>query len=81
MFRQHGLPAAIISDKDPRLTKNVWKPVFNALATRFGMLTADGPQIDGPIRRVYRFIENIVRSFCADTSKRCRPLLLSLGLR
>ena len=31
VFRQHGLPLAIISDRDPRLHGKLWKSVFQVL--------------------------------------------------
>ena len=40
VFRQHGLPVAIVSDWDPRFTSKFWKPIFQVLGTRFNMSTA-----------------------------------------
>ena len=31
LFRQHGLPMAIVSYRDPRLTGKFWKSVFKVL--------------------------------------------------
>ncbi|CAI5728962.1 unnamed protein product [Peronospora effusa] len=42
-FRQHGLPVAIVSDRDPRFTSKFWKSVFQVLGTRLYMSTADHP--------------------------------------
>ena len=79
VFRQHGFPAAITSDKK---SSPHWKGLEARLQRaghHLGMLTADGLQIDGPIIRLYCIIEDIVRNICADTSKRCRPLLPVVG--
>ena len=43
VFRQHGLPLAIVSDRDPRFTGNFWTSVFKVLGTRLDMSTAGHP--------------------------------------
>ena len=47
VFRQHGLPLAIISDRDPRFTGKFWTSIFKVLGTRLDMSTANHPQTDG----------------------------------
>ena len=37
VFRQHGLPVAIDSDRDPRFTKKFWKSIFKVLGTILDM--------------------------------------------
>uniref|UniRef100_A0AAV1UIF1 Integrase catalytic domain-containing protein n=1 Tax=Peronospora matthiolae TaxID=2874970 RepID=A0AAV1UIF1_9STRA len=37
VFHQHGLPVAIISDRDPRFTGKFWKSIFKVLGTRLDM--------------------------------------------
>ena len=34
VFRQHGLPLAIISDSDPRFTGKFWTSIFKVLGTQ-----------------------------------------------
>ena len=67
VFRQHGLPLAIVSDRDPRFTSSFWKSTFRVLGTRLDMSTADHPQTDGQTERVNRVVEDILRSVCAET--------------
>ncbi|CAI5729886.1 unnamed protein product [Peronospora effusa] len=75
VFRQHGLPVAIVSDRDPRFTSKFWKSVFQVLGTRLDMSTADHPQTDGQTERVNRVVEDILRSVCAETPKRWSSML------
>ena len=75
VFRQLGLPLAIISDSNPRLTGKFWKSVFKVLGTRLDMSTGDHPQTDGQTERVNRIIGVILRSVCAETPKRCSSML------
>ena len=70
VFRQHGLPMAIVSDRDPRFTGKFWKSIFQVLGTRLDMSTADHSQTDGQTERVNRVIEYVLRSVCADTPRR-----------
>ena len=69
VFRQHGLPVAIVSDRDPRFTGKYWKSIFKVLGTRLNMSTAGHPQTDGQTERVNRVIGDILRSVCANTPK------------
>ena len=62
VFRQHGLPLAIIFDRDPRFTGKFWTSIFKVLGTRLNMSTADHPQTDGQTERVNRVIDDVLRS-------------------
>ena len=65
IFRQHGLPRAIVSDRDPRFMSKCWKSIFQVLGLRLNMSTADHPQKDGRSKCVSRVLEGILRSVCA----------------
>ncbi|KAE9336802.1 hypothetical protein PR003_g12315, partial [Phytophthora rubi] len=40
VFRHHGLPESIVSDRDPRFTSVFWTRLFSLLGTRLLMSTA-----------------------------------------
>ena len=63
IFRLHGMPLEIISDRDPRFTAAFWQAVFKRLGTRLKMSTADHPQTDGQTERVNRVLEELLRSY------------------
>uniref|UniRef100_H3H405 Integrase catalytic domain-containing protein n=1 Tax=Phytophthora ramorum TaxID=164328 RepID=H3H405_PHYRM len=67
VFRYHGLPETIVSDRDPRFTSAFWKTLFQLLGTRLLMSTADHPQTDGQTERVNRVLEDTLRSVCAES--------------
>ncbi len=46
VFRLHGMPSELISDRDIRFTATFWQHVFSILGTRLRMSTADHPQTD-----------------------------------
>ncbi|KAG3049466.1 hypothetical protein PC122_g23554 [Phytophthora cactorum] len=75
VFRQHGLPEAIVSDRDPCFTARFWESLFQVLGTRLDMSTADHPQTDGQTERVNRVVEDILRSVCAEASWRWSEVL------
>ncbi|KAG2761363.1 hypothetical protein PC116_g30024 [Phytophthora cactorum] len=75
VFRQHGLPEAVVSDRDPRFTAKFWKSLFQVLGTRLDMSTAGHPQTDGQTERVNRVVEDILRSVCAETPRRWSEVL------
>jgi hypothetical protein len=79
VFRQHGLPVSIVSDRDPRFTGKFWDAVFKVLGTKLDMSTADHPQTDGQTERVNRVVEDILRSICAETPKRWSAMLPLVG--
>jgi hypothetical protein len=47
IFRLHGMPKEIISDRDMKFTSSFWKSLFVGFETKFLFSTAYHPQIDG----------------------------------
>ncbi|KAE9025002.1 hypothetical protein PR003_g13141 [Phytophthora rubi] len=58
VFRPHGLPQSIVSDRDPRFTSAFWSSLFQLLGTKLSMSTAAYPETDGQTERVNRFALN-----------------------
>ena len=63
VFRLHGLPQQIVSDRDPRFTSIFWKEVTGALGMERGFSTAFHPQTDGQTERMNRTMEEMLRHF------------------
>lgn len=61
IFRLHGLPKAIISDRDSKFTSKFWQNLFKRLGTTLQLSTANHPQTDGQTERLNRTIEDMLR--------------------
>jgi hypothetical protein len=63
IWRLHGLPSDIVSDRDSRFTSGVWKEFLQLSGIRPRMSTAFHPQTDGQTERLNQTIEAYLRSF------------------
>ena len=66
IFKLHGLPKAIVSDMDPKLTSNFWKGVFADLGTKLNFSTAYHPSTDGQTKRVNQVLEDMLGMYVID---------------
>ncbi|KAF1313467.1 reverse transcriptase, partial [Globisporangium splendens] len=66
VFRLHGLPSEIVSDRDTRFTSRFWRTLLGILDTKLSMSTAAHPETDGQTERVNRVLEDVLRS-CATS--------------
>ncbi|KAG2972708.1 hypothetical protein PC121_g23793 [Phytophthora cactorum] len=63
VFKHHGMPLDIVSDRDPRFTARFWQKVFTLLGTQLSMSIADHPQTDGQTERVNRVLGDLLKSY------------------
>jgi transposase InsO family protein len=61
IFRLHGMPKEIISDRDTKFTSNFWKSLFASLETKLLFSTTYHLQTDGNIERVNQVLEDMLR--------------------
>jgi len=66
IFRLHGLPKAIISDRDIKFTSNLWKGFFKYLGTQLNFSMTYNPQTYGQIERVNQVLEDMLRMYVMD---------------
>ncbi|POM76754.1 Putative retroelement [Phytophthora palmivora] len=69
VFRYHGLPETIVSDRDPHFAGAFWGTLLQLLGTKLTMSTADHPQTDGQTERVNSVLEDTLRRICAEAPR------------
>jgi hypothetical protein len=66
IFRMHGLPKTIISDRDTKFTSNFWKTLFSGMDTQLNFSTAYHPQTDGHTERTNHIVEDMLQMYVMD---------------
>lgn len=64
IFKHHGIPNNIVSDRDVRFTAGFWQALHNKLGTSLFFSTTNHPQTDGQSERTIRSLQQLVRGFC-----------------
>lgn len=62
VYKHHGLPTSIITDRDPIFTSRFWQELMNLIGIKLNMSSAYHPQSDGQTERVNQCLENYLRS-------------------
>ena len=60
IFRLHGMPVSIISNRDPRFKAHFWKSFQKAMGTQLTMSTAFHPQTDGQLEMTIQILEDML---------------------
>jgi transposase InsO family protein len=63
VFRHHGLPREIVSDRDPKFTSMFWQSLHEHLGTKLKLSSALHPQTDGQTERFNRTLKEALRCY------------------
>lgn len=67
IYKHHGLPRKIISDRDSRFTTLFWTELMKLLKVKLNLSTTFHPQTDGQSERAFRTLEEMLRCFVSYT--------------
>lgn len=67
IYRLHGLPQALVSDRDRIFTSQLWRELFHLAGVELRLSSAYHPQSDGQTERVNQCMETFLRCFANAT--------------
>ncbi|CAA7030289.1 unnamed protein product [Microthlaspi erraticum] len=73
IVRLHGVPASIVSDRDPRFTSEFWRAFQAEMGTKVHLSTAYHPQTDGQSERTIQTLEDLLRMCVLDRGEAHGP--------
>ena len=65
IFKHHGMPDSIVSDRDSKFTSEFWKRLMELCGVQLKMSTSRHPQTDGASEIMNRMVENYLRCYCS----------------
>ena len=65
VFRIHGIPLDIVSDRGPQFTSQVWKEFCQALGATVSLSSGHHPKSNGQTERAYQDLKTAQRCICA----------------
>jgi hypothetical protein len=66
IYRLHGAPKMIVSDRDRVFVRQLWRALFHHLGTSLAFSSSYHPQFDGQTKVLNRCLETYLRCFVSD---------------
>ena len=66
VFKLHGMPSTILSERDPIFTSHFWKTLMSLQGVALAMSSSYHPQIDRQTEVVNKSLEHYLKAFAAN---------------
>ncbi|CDQ95111.1 unnamed protein product [Oncorhynchus mykiss] len=66
VFRHHGVPEDIVSDRGPQFTSRVWRAFIERLGVSVSLTSGFHPKSNGQVERVNQDVGRFLQSYCQD---------------
>ncbi|MCO5607289.1 hypothetical protein L7F22_061482 [Adiantum nelumboides] len=66
IFRLHGMPETIVSDRDPRFTSLIWKAIWENIGTWLQFSSSFHPHTDGQSEIANSVVLDLLKSYISD---------------
>ncbi|MCO5610235.1 hypothetical protein L7F22_064471 [Adiantum nelumboides] len=66
VFRYHGMPRSIVSDRDPRMTGLFWRALWQNLHSTLRFSSSYHPQTDGQSEIVNSAVLDLLKCYVSD---------------
>ncbi|KAK3279633.1 hypothetical protein CYMTET_12495 [Cymbomonas tetramitiformis] len=66
VWRYHGAPLKIVSDRDPRFLHSFWQGLQKLMGVKVATTTPYNPRSDGQAEHTNRVVEDMLRAFVGD---------------
>ena len=69
VFKHHGMPSSIVSDRDPRMTSLFWRGMFENLGTKLNFSLAYHPKMDGQSKVTNSIFLDLLKSYVGEIAQ------------
>ena len=75
IFKYHGMPKSIVSDRDPRMTSLFWRALFENMNTTLKFSSSFHPQTDGQSEIANSIVLDLLKCYVSDHKEKWEQYL------